>query len=62
MMEERVVTNIELDEDRDNNIRPSSLDEYVGQTEIKENLILLLMNLVLILRLLVGLLLRRLAI
>lgn len=38
MMEERVVTNIELDEDRDNNIRPSSLDEYVGQSEIKENL------------------------
>lgn len=37
-MEERVVTNIELDEDRDNNIRPSSLDEYVGQSEIKENL------------------------
>ena len=39
MMEERVVTNIELDEDRDNNIRPSSLYEYVGQSEIKENLI-----------------------
>ena len=38
MMEERVVTNIELDEDRDNNIRPSSLDVYVGQSEIKENL------------------------
>lgn len=38
MMEERVVTNIELDEERDNNIRPSSLDEYVGQSEIKENL------------------------
>ena len=38
MMEERVITNIELDEDRDNNIRPSSLDEYVGQSEIKENL------------------------
>ena len=38
MMEERVVTNIELDDDRDNNIRPSSLDEYVGQSEIKENL------------------------
>ncbi len=37
-MEERVITNIELDEDRDNNIRPSSLDEYVGQSEIKENL------------------------
>ena len=37
-MEERVVTNIELDEDKDNNIRPSSLEEYVGQSEIKENL------------------------
>ena len=38
MMEERVETNIELDDDRDNIIRPSSLDEYVGQSEIKENL------------------------
>ena len=37
-MEERVVTNIEVDEDKDNNIRPSSLEEYVGQSEIKENL------------------------
>lgn len=38
MMEERVVTNIELDEDKESNIRPSSLEEYVGQSEIKENL------------------------
>ena len=38
MMEERIVTNIELDEDKDMCIRPSSLDEYVGQSEIKENL------------------------
>ena len=37
-MEERIVTNIELDEDKDMSIRPSSLDEYVGQNEIKENL------------------------
>ena len=37
-MEERVVTNIELDEDKDNSIRPSTLEEYVGQSEIKENL------------------------
>ena len=37
-MEERIVTNIELDEDKELSIRPSSLDEYVGQSEIKENL------------------------
>ena len=37
-MEERIVTNIELDEDKDMCIRPSTLDEYVGQSEIKENL------------------------
>ena len=37
-MEERIVTNIELDEDKDLCIRPSNLDEYVGQSEIKENL------------------------
>lgn len=37
-MEERIVTNTLLDEDRDNNIRPSTLEEYVGQSEIKENL------------------------
>lgn len=37
-MEERIVTNIELDEDKEMCIRPSNLDEYVGQSEIKENL------------------------
>ena len=37
-MEERIVTNIELDEDKEMCIRPSTLDEYVGQSEIKENL------------------------
>ena len=37
-MEERIVTNNELDEDREVSIRPNSLDEYVGQSEIKENL------------------------
>ena len=37
-MDERVVTNIELDEDKEVSIRPSNLDEYVGQSEIKENL------------------------
>ena len=37
-MDERIVTNYALDEDNEINIRPTSLDEYVGQSEIKENL------------------------
>lgn len=37
-MEERIVSSIETDEDRELNIRPKRLDEYVGQSEIKENL------------------------
>ena len=37
-MNERVITNIELDEDKEISIRPERLDEYVGQSEIKENL------------------------
>ncbi len=37
-MSERIVSSIETDEDRALNIRPESLDEYVGQSEIKENL------------------------
>ena len=37
-MDERIVTNTLLDEDKDISIRPNSLDEYVGQSEIKENL------------------------
>ena len=36
---ERIVTEDKLEEDIDlKNIRPSSLDEYVGQSEVKENL------------------------
>lgn len=37
-MEERIITSNLLDEDRELSIRPESLDEYVGQREIKENL------------------------
>lgn len=37
-MDERIVTDMELDEDREVSIRPNTLDEYVGQSEIKENL------------------------
>mgnify|MGYP003290951086 CR=1 FL=1 len=38
-MNNRIITAEELKEDSyDKNIRPASLDEYVGQTEIKENL------------------------
>ena len=39
-MDERVVTNKELQEDTfEKSIRPDSIDEYIGQSEIKENLI-----------------------
>ena len=38
-MDERVVTNKELKEDTfEKTIRPDSIDEYIGQSEIKENL------------------------
>jgi len=37
-MDERIVSSIETDEDKELNIRPESLDEYIGQSEIKENL------------------------
>ncbi len=38
-MEERVVTNHELGEDTfEKSIRPDSFDEYVGQTDVKENI------------------------
>ncbi len=38
-MQERVVTNHELEEDSfEKNIRPDSFDEYVGQTDVKENI------------------------
>lgn len=39
MDKERIITGEELQEDTfDDNIRPQSLDEYVGQTEVKENM------------------------
>ena len=38
-MEERVVTNHELETDTfEKNIRPDSFDEYIGQTDVKENI------------------------
>ena len=38
-MDTRIITNEELKEDSfEKNIRPNSLDEYIGQSEIKENL------------------------
>lgn len=38
-MSERILTNSLLDEDiTDANIRPTKLDDYIGQTEVKENI------------------------
>ena len=37
-MDNRVITNEELVEDKELNIRPSLLDEYIGQKEVKENI------------------------
>ncbi len=38
-MDERVVTNHELEEDTfEKSIRPDSFDEYIGQTDVKENI------------------------
>ena len=38
-MEERIITNHELKEDTfEKSIRPDSIDEYIGQSEIKDNL------------------------
>lgn len=38
-MDDRIITNHELNEDQfEVNIRPSSLQEYIGQSEVKENL------------------------
>ena len=34
---ERILTNDELKEDFDETIRPQHIDEYIGQTEVKEN-------------------------
>ena len=38
MEEERIVTSVELPEDDEENIRPSHLDDYIGQHDVKENL------------------------
>jgi len=38
-MDDRIITSEELDSDIfEQNLRPESLDEYIGQEEIKENL------------------------
>jgi len=37
-MRENILTNEELKEDRELNIRPSNLEEYIGQSEVKENI------------------------
>ncbi len=37
-MQERIITSNLLEEDKELSIRPQSLDEYIGQSEIKENL------------------------
>ena len=37
-MENRILTSELLDEDQISNIRPETLDEYIGQTEAKENI------------------------
>ena len=38
-MDERVVTNHELEEDTfEKSIRPDSFDEYIGQTKVKESI------------------------
>ena len=37
-MESRILTSELLDEDKNYNIRPETLDEYIGQTEAKENI------------------------
>lgn len=38
-MDERIITNEELSEDKvEENLRPECIDEYIGQTEVKENI------------------------
>lgn len=37
-MDDRLITAQKLSEDKEETIRPDSLDEYIGQTEVKENL------------------------
>lgn len=37
-MDERLITSEELEEDKNINIRPNNLDDYIGQSEVKENI------------------------
>ena len=37
-MDNRIITNEELEEDKIENIRPERLSEYIGQSEVKENI------------------------
>lgn len=37
-MDKRIITSEELTEDKNLNIRPETLEEYIGQTEVKENI------------------------
>ena len=37
-MDDRIITSEELEEDRIDNIRPERLSEYIGQSEVKENI------------------------
>ena len=38
MAKNRILTNELLEEDKIGNIRPETLDEYIGQSEVKENI------------------------
>lgn len=38
MHDNRILTNEKLQEDSINNIRPKTIDEYIGQSEVKENI------------------------
>ena len=37
-MKNEILTNDELEEDKDLTIRPTSLSEYIGQQEVKDNI------------------------
>ena len=38
-MDDRIITSKKLEEDNfESNLRPDSISEYIGQTEVKENL------------------------
>ena len=37
-MDDRIITSEKLNGDLDSNIRPNSINEYIGQTEVKDNL------------------------